>query len=69
LATYLRVQSAGYINVTVPARSLLLTKPLPEAEGGVPHGGHAKFADQQDSAYQAFLYFIERYSACEADPP
>jgi len=47
-----------------PEMSLFLMKPLAEAEGGVVHGGHDKFADREDSAYQSFLGWIEYEAGC-----
>ena len=53
------------LDATQPAESLLLLKPLPEESGGVYHEGHHKFANTEDQAYLDFLYWIERYSACQ----
>jgi len=55
----------GLVDPVDPAQSLLLLKPLAEAEGGVEHGGHDKFADTADPAYQDMLAWIERWSACD----
>jgi hypothetical protein len=65
LATMNRILDAGYMNLSKPKKSLLLLKPLPEEAGGVPHGGHDKFATTSDPAYEAFLLFIKRYAACQ----
>jgi hypothetical protein len=65
------VQKSGYLDVVEPNASLLLLKPLAEAEGGVMHGGHDKFADAEDPSYVDFLYWLEREAKCaqEAPPP
>ncbi|MGE0324137.1 MAG: hypothetical protein AB7K71_40125 [Polyangiaceae bacterium] len=65
LATLRNIQHSGYIRTDQPERSKLLLKPLAEEAGGIKHGGHTKFKDQEDVAYQAFLYFIQRYADCE----
>ncbi|MCA9628924.1 MAG: hypothetical protein KC766_14695 [Myxococcales bacterium] len=65
LATLHNVESSGYIRTDKPEKSWLLLKPLAEEAGGVEHGGHTKFKDQEDVAYQAFLYFIQRYAECK----
>lgn len=65
LSTMLRITGSGYVNQNEPSESLLLTKPLPESRGGVAHGGHDKFSGPGDSGYESFLYFLERYSACQ----
>ncbi len=65
LATMLRVTGSGYIDTQSPQESLILTKPLPESEGGIRHGGHDKFVNQSDDAYREFSYFIERYVNCQ----
>ena len=54
----------GYIDAENPEASLLLTKPLPPDQGGVPHGGHEKFDDKEDLDYVAFRYFAERMAEC-----
>jgi hypothetical protein len=49
---------------------LILQKPLAEFQGGLEHGGHDKFVSGgSDSAYNAFLYFVTRYAACETGEP
>ena len=65
LATLRNIEASGYIRTDKPEKSWLLLKPLAEEAGGVEHGGHTKFKDQDDIAYQAFLYFIERYADCK----
>jgi hypothetical protein len=65
LATYRRVTSGDFLNLDDPAQSLLLLKPLAIAAGGVKHGGDAKFANQDDPAYQSFLRFITQYAECK----
>lgn len=64
LATFGNVVAEGYIDIENPSQSPLLLKPLAEFQGGVLHGGHDKFV-KSDVAYEAFLYFVERYAACE----
>lgn len=67
--TLQNVVARDLIDIEHPSESLLLLKPLDEKLGGVPHGGHAKFySTTRDNAYLAFLYFIERYSACQRPP-
>lgn len=65
LATMRGVIAAGYVNVKDPTQSLLLLKPLAESEGGVPHGGHDKFANREDPVYVNFLQWLERYVNCQ----
>jgi hypothetical protein len=65
LATMRAIIAAGYVNVEDPAQSLLLLKPLAEAEGGLMHGGGDKFHDAGDSAYLNFKLWIDRYAACQ----
>lgn len=64
LATLRAIEEFGYIDTNDPESSLLLLKPLAEFQGGLPHGGHDKFVKENDRGYAAFLYFLERYSAC-----
>ncbi|MCA9644303.1 MAG: hypothetical protein KC492_26595 [Myxococcales bacterium] len=65
LATLRNIEHSGYIRTDQPERSKILLKPLAEEAGGIKHGGHTKFKDQEDIAYQAFLYFIQRYADCK----
>jgi hypothetical protein len=67
LQTMRRVIGSGYLDLTEPSQSLLLLKPLAESEGGVKHGGHDKFANTEDPAYQSFLHFIEHYAKCQTE--
>jgi hypothetical protein len=64
LATQQNIVDSGYVNSRDPKKSLLILKPLAEADGGVPHGGHDKFT-LEDPAYADFLYWTQRYSACQ----
>ncbi|HWA77566.1 MAG TPA: hypothetical protein VG937_34755 [Polyangiaceae bacterium] len=64
LASYRTITSGDYLNLEDPTQSLLLLKPLAIAAGGVEHGGHDKFDDTSDPAYQSFLQFIQRYADC-----
>lgn len=67
LATYRRITSGDFLNLDEPTQSLLLLKPLAIAAGGVKHGGHDKFDDTSDPAYQGFLRFIEQYAGCRRE--
>lgn len=58
------VLDGGLVDLSAPAASLLLLKPLAESAGGVMHGGHDKFANQDDPAYVDFLAWIEREAEC-----
>jgi len=60
------VVELGLLDAQNPANSLLLLKPLAVDAGGVEHGGHDKFAGVEDSAYQDFLAWIERWAQCQA---
>lgn len=64
LATYRFVANGDFLNLDDPTQSLLLLKPLAVSAGGVVHGGHDKFEDTSDPAYQSFLQFIQQYAAC-----
>jgi len=65
LATLRAIEDSGYIDVEQPESSLLILKPLAEFQGGVAHGGHDKFVKGNDPAYDAFIYFVTRYGACQ----
>ncbi len=65
LATMRTVVKSGYVNVDDPSQSLLLLKPLAEADGGLEHGGHDKFQLEGDAAYQNFLSWLTYYSDCQ----
>jgi hypothetical protein len=67
--TLANVLRNGYIDFEAPEQSLLLLKPLPDARGGISHGGGDKFDDVDDPGYQSFLQFIEHLVACEASAP
>lgn len=54
----------GSIDVGDPLASLLLTKPLAEEAGGVPHGGGPKFRDLDDPSARSYVNWLEAYSAC-----
>jgi len=64
LSTLLRIEHSGYIDDKDAEASLLLQKPLAEFDGGLPHGGHDKLVDENDPAYDNFLYFLNRYVDC-----
>jgi hypothetical protein len=64
LATMREVLARGYVDINVPAQSLLLLKPLAESEGGVVHGGHDKIASTDEDAYVDFLAWLQRYAEC-----
>ncbi len=65
LETMHNVVEAGLIDVAEPEKSLFLLKPLGEEGGGVAHGGHQKFYPGSDPGYDNFLYWVQRYSACQ----
>jgi hypothetical protein len=65
LASLNRIVSSGLIDVEDPLQSLLLSKPLAEADGGVQHGGGDKIAADSDPAYAGFVNFLQRYGACQ----
>ncbi|HEX2878927.1 MAG TPA: hypothetical protein VHO25_05260 [Polyangiaceae bacterium] len=67
LATLRQIERAGYIDIERPRRSLLLLKPLSDEQGGVVHGGGAKF-HEGDSAYLNFTRFVEHYATCKGGP-
>lgn len=64
LTTMRNVLDGGLVDLSNPAASMLLLKPLAESAGGVMHGGHDKFADTKDPAYIDFLTWIAREAAC-----
>lgn len=64
LETIRNVLDGGLVDLTDPAASLLLLKPLAESAGGVMHGGDEKFHGPSDPAYIDFLAWIEREAAC-----
>jgi hypothetical protein len=69
LTTLRTLDNAGYLDAENPLQSLLLTKPLDEDLGGVEHGGGAKFHADDDVAYQDFVYFVQRWAACQSNSP
>lgn len=69
LRTMRRVVDSGLIDLEAPGRSLLLTKPLWESQGGVPHGGGDKFAGPSDRTYREFLLWAVTYARCAPVPP
>jgi hypothetical protein len=64
LGTMNAVIENGLLDYEDPSQSLLLLKPLAEEAGGVVHGGHDKFADTEDVAYQDILRWIEHEVGC-----
>jgi len=66
VSTLRNVIDRGLVDPVTPEQSLILLKPLPATEGGVLHGGGAKFHDRTDEAYLSFLSFAEYYAACVA---
>jgi hypothetical protein len=54
----------GHVNPTNPELSMLLLKPLAEAQGGVMHEGGDKFAGLDDATYLAFLEWINLFADC-----
>jgi hypothetical protein len=69
LETLRQVEHGGYINIDDPRQSLLLLKPLAEAEGGLVHGGGDKFHTSDDAGYVNFLRFLAKYSECKKYGP
>jgi hypothetical protein len=69
LETMRRVVRSGYLDFDEPDQSLLLLKPLSEKEGGVEHGGHAKFSGKDDPSYIDFVAWIRQYTRCAAEDP
>lgn len=65
LATLRNAERGGYLDADEPQRSLLITKPLDESLGGVEHGGGPKIHSLDDATYLDFLYFAERWAACQ----
>lgn len=63
--TMANVVRARLVDVEEPSRSLLLLKPLSESQGGLPHGGSAKFEAIGDAGYDNFLYWLTRYADCQ----
>ncbi|MGE0790873.1 MAG: hypothetical protein AB7S26_34685 [Sandaracinaceae bacterium] len=49
-----------------PVNSRFLLKPLAERAGGVPHGGHDKYASTEDDMYLSVLGWIEYEAACRS---
>jgi hypothetical protein len=64
LGTLRQIERSGYIDVANPERSLLLLKPLSKEQGGVEHGGGAKF-HRGDSAFLNFTRFVKHYAECK----
>jgi hypothetical protein len=64
LQTMRNVVELGLVDPADPTMSLLLLKPLDVGGGGVEHGGHEKFVDKTDPAYEDFLAWIERWAEC-----
>ncbi len=54
-----------FIDIDEPSQSSLLLKPLSEEQGGLPHGGNAKFQKENDAGYDNFLYWLTRYADCQ----
>ena len=44
-------------------------KPLEVSEGGVLHGGGAKFSGTDDVMYRSILSFVEYWQGCGAEIP
>lgn len=66
LASLLRIEALGLIDVEEPLQSLLFLKPLAELDGGVKHGGHDKIVADNDRAFDAYTHFLNRYGECKA---
>lgn len=68
LASYQNAVESGYINDEDPLSSLLLLKPLAEADGGLPHGGHDKL-QATESFYDSIRHFLRRHAECASEAP
>lgn len=66
LLTLHNAEEAGYLDPEDPMRSLLLTKPLDEASGGVEHGGGPKLHSAEEPTYLDYAYFVQRWADCQA---
>ena len=66
--TLRRLVAAGDLDAAHPEQSLLVTKPLSAALGGVDHGGGPKFVRADDPAYLDFLSFVRGWAACQPVP-
>jgi hypothetical protein len=64
LETLHNLIDAGLFDAESPTQSLLLRKPLDVRDGGVTHGGGAKFSGTDDPSYESFLSFIEYWAKC-----
>lgn len=69
LETYYNLVGSGLIDANDPEQSLLLRKPLAVSDGGVKHGGSAKFSGKDDATYVSFLSFVEYWVGCGAPVP
>lgn len=69
LETFHDIVTQGLIDTNDPTQSLLLRKPLAVEDGGVTHGGGAKFDGTDDPSYASFLSFIEYWIGCGAPLP
>lgn len=65
LLTLHEVEARGYLDPVDPMQSLLLTKPLDEALGGVEHGGGPKLHALDEPTYVDFAYFAQRWADCQ----
>lgn len=65
ITTLHNMEEGGYFNLEQNDQSLLLLKPLPHDQGGIEHGGDAKFNGKLDRTYQSWLSFIQYYTACK----
>jgi hypothetical protein len=64
LRTMYNLIGLGSFDVESPVDSLLVTKPLDEAEGGVYHGGGAKIKNKVEQTYIDYMKFLQTYAAC-----
>lgn len=62
--TMLNLLAAGAIDLDHPEQSLLLTKPLAIATGGVEHGGGDKIESPDEPTYRDFESWIQLYASC-----
>jgi len=69
LETFHNLVDGGLIDANDPEQSLLLRKPLEVSDGGVTHGGGAKFSGKDDPTYVSMLSFIEYWIRCGSPTP
>lgn len=68
LRTMRNILRTGLVDIERIGRSPILTKPLRESRGGLPHGGGDKFIGPSDDSYGDFLAWLFLYSRCAPVP-